>query len=154
MDGRPRLVVVDVPGDPKKRRLIDRLARYVASEGHPFEQVIMERESPEGPFSFLTFAFAQRDNFKVWRTQTFRLCEGGRWLSTRCGPERSASVGQETVEKVLVSHTSQKTGAKTITITITIVITSISIATITIITILAVAITMPSIFILCGSVRI
>eukprot|EP00913_Durusdinium_trenchii_P013058 g12258.t1 len=25
------------------------------------------------------FAFTQRDNFKVWRTQTFRIYEGGRW---------------------------------------------------------------------------
>ncbi|CAJ1333993.1 unnamed protein product [Effrenium voratum] len=91
-DGNSRLIVVEVP-DAKKRRIIDRLARYVAQEGFNFEQLIMQRESPEGMFDFLfhhdspdnlyyrwrMFAFTQRDNFKVWRTQTFRICEGGRW---------------------------------------------------------------------------
>lgn len=88
-----RHVVVEPPADPRKRRIIDRLAKYVAQEGHPFEQIVMERESPEGTFAFLfkhgsgdnvyyrwrTFAFAQGDNFKVWRTETFRICEGGAW---------------------------------------------------------------------------
>lgn len=92
-DGKSRVVVVEIPADAKKRRTIDRLARYVSQEGFSFEKLIMQRESPEGMFDFLfyhdspeniyyrwrTFAFAQRDNFKVWRTQTFRVYEGGRW---------------------------------------------------------------------------
>eukprot|EP00933_Yihiella_yeosuensis_P015578 TRINITY_DN13549_c0_g3_i1.p1 TRINITY_DN13549_c0_g3~~TRINITY_DN13549_c0_g3_i1.p1 ORF type:complete len:1097 (-),score=293.80 TRINITY_DN13549_c0_g3_i1:124-3414(-) len=88
-----RHVIVQIPSDEKRRRTIDLLARCVAQEGHAFEQIIMERESPEGMFDFLhqpdtpdnvyyrwrTFAFAQRDNAKVWRTETFRMYEGGRW---------------------------------------------------------------------------
>lgn len=88
-----RRVVVQPPDDARKRRIIDRLAKYVAQEGHPFEQVIMERESPDGDFAFLfehdspdnmyyrwrTFAFCQGDNFQSWRTETFRICDGGAW---------------------------------------------------------------------------
>lgn len=88
-----RHVVVEPPIDKLKRRIIDRLAKYVAQEGHPFEQIVMERESPEGMFNFLfqhdspaniyyrwrTFAFAQGDNFKLWRTETFRICDEGAW---------------------------------------------------------------------------
>lgn len=90
---KSRVVIVEIPADAKKRRTIDRLARYVAQEGFNFEKLIMQRESPEGIFDFLfhhdspeniyyrwrMFAFTQRDNFKVWRTQTFRIYEGGRW---------------------------------------------------------------------------
>eukprot|EP00434_Breviolum_minutum_P037658 symbB.v1.2.033400.t2/scaffold4144.1/size43914/2 len=92
-DGKSRVVIVEIPADTKKRRTIDRLARYVSQEGYQFEKLIMQRESPEGMFDFLfhhdspeniyyrwrMFAFTQRDNFKVWRTQTFRIYEGGRW---------------------------------------------------------------------------
>lgn len=88
-----RHLIVEPPEDKRRRRVIDRLAKYVAQEGHPFEQIVMERESPDGTFKFLfqhdskeniyyrwrTFAFAQGDNFKVWRTETFRICEGGAW---------------------------------------------------------------------------
>eukprot|EP00927_Polykrikos_kofoidii_P045087 TRINITY_DN3894_c0_g1_i1.p1 TRINITY_DN3894_c0_g1~~TRINITY_DN3894_c0_g1_i1.p1 ORF type:complete len:1165 (+),score=247.60 TRINITY_DN3894_c0_g1_i1:210-3704(+) len=87
-----RHILVTPPADTRKRRMIDTLARYVSQEGHPFEQAIMERESPDGNFGFLfqhgtpeniyyrwrTFAFAQGD-VKAWRTSTFRLCEGGAW---------------------------------------------------------------------------
>jgi len=90
-----RHVVIDPPIDKRKRRIIDRLAKYVAQEGHAFEQIVMEREkeSREGIFAFLfqhdsadnlyyrwrTFAFAQGDNFKSWRSETFRICENGAW---------------------------------------------------------------------------
>ncbi|CAK0789095.1 unnamed protein product [Prorocentrum cordatum] len=87
-DGRH--VVVEPPPDQRRRRIIDRLAKYVAQEGHAFEQLVMERESPDGNLAFLfqqgskenvyyrwrAFAFAQGDNFKIWRTETFRVCEG------------------------------------------------------------------------------
>lgn len=89
-----RRMVVEPPIDRRKRRIIDQLAKYVSQEGHPFEQLIMERESPDGDFSFLfkhdspdniyyrwrTFAFAQGDNFRAWRTASFRICDvGGQW---------------------------------------------------------------------------
>lgn len=88
-----RCINVVTPEDKQKRRVIDRLAKYVSQEGHPFEQIIMERESPDGMFSFLfqhdtpdniyyrwrTFAFAQGDNFKSWRTATTRICDVGTW---------------------------------------------------------------------------
>ena len=35
---------VEVPKDKKVKRIIDRLGRYVARDGFPFEQLIMERE--------------------------------------------------------------------------------------------------------------
>jgi len=99
-----RHVLVEPPVDKRKRRIIDRLAKYVAQEGHPFEQIVMERESPDGlgtssMFAFLfrhdspdniyyrwrTFAFAQGDNFKVWRSEAFRMCEGGAlWRPPLC----------------------------------------------------------------------
>jgi len=58
--------------------------------------IIMEREPPDGNhemFSYLfhhdspdnryyrwrVFAFAQGDNFRAWRTQSFRLCDDGPW---------------------------------------------------------------------------
>jgi len=88
-----RHIVVQTPHDGRKRRIIDALAKYVSQEGHHFEQIVMERESPDGDFGFLfkhdslenvyyrwrTFAFTQGDNFKIWRTSTFRLHEGGKW---------------------------------------------------------------------------
>lgn len=90
-DGRH--VVVEPPADEKRRRIIDRLAKYVAQEGQALEQIIMERETPEGNLGFLfnpgskenvyyrwrAFAFAQGDNFKIWREETFRVFEGGAW---------------------------------------------------------------------------
>merc|ERR1719387_866152 len=97
-----RLVTVEPPEDKKQKRIIDRLARYVAQEGHPFEQLVMERESPEGTFAFLfqhdspeniyyrwrTFAFAQGDNFKQWRDEPFRLCtKGALWKPPPCDYE-------------------------------------------------------------------
>jgi len=91
-----KTIVVEPPVYKLKRKLIDRLAKYVAQEGHPFEQIIMERESQEGAngnFGFLfkhdtpdnvyyrwrTFAFAQGDNFKRWHAEPFRITEGGPW---------------------------------------------------------------------------
>jgi len=88
-----RQIFVEPPFDKRKRRIIDRLAKYVAQEGHPFEQIVMERELQDGAFAFLfqhdsldniyyrwrTFAFAQGDNFKVWRSEMFQMSEGGAW---------------------------------------------------------------------------
>jgi len=88
-----RQVFVEPPVDKLKRRIIDRLAKYVAQEGHPFEQIVMERETQGGMFAFLfqpgspdniyyrwrTYAFAQGDNFRVWRSELFQICEGGAW---------------------------------------------------------------------------
>mmetsp|Transcript_74635 Transcript_74635/g.131959 ORF Transcript_74635/g.131959 Transcript_74635/m.131959 type:complete len:751 (+) Transcript_74635:209-2461(+) len=97
LDGAPkdvRRVIVEPPADRRKRRIIDQLAKYVSQEGHPFEQLIMEREAPDGDFAFLfkhdspdniyyrwrTFAFAQGDNWRAWRTASFRICDvGGSW---------------------------------------------------------------------------
>merc|ERR1719277_1413322 len=96
---------VDPPTDRRRRKIIDRLAQYVAQEGHPFEQLIMERETPDGPFGFLfqhdspenvyyrwrTFAFAQGDNFKNWRTEVFQICDGGKyWKPPPCEAVLSA----------------------------------------------------------------
>eukprot|EP00971_Amphidinium_carterae_P323348 6426046-Amphidinium_carterae.1 len=53
----------------------------------------MEREAPEGSFSFLfqhdspdnvyyrwrAYSFAQGDNFQHWRTETFRVSDTGMW---------------------------------------------------------------------------
>lgn len=94
-----KTVRVKVPSDEKVRKIIERLARYVAQEGHPFEQLVMEREAPEGPFSFLyrhdsddnlyyrwrTFAFAQRENHKRWSMDPFQMCiDGAWWFPPRC----------------------------------------------------------------------
>lgn len=97
-----RQVFVEPPVDKRKRRIIDRLAKYVAQEGHPFEQLVMARESPDGTFAFLfqhdspdniyyrwrTFAFAQGDNFKVWRSDAFQMAQdGGWWRPPECEVE-------------------------------------------------------------------
>eukprot|EP01071_Lankesteria_metandrocarpae_P006538 Lankesteria_metandrocarpae@DN4392_c0_g1_i1.p1 len=84
-------IMVNVPSDPKLKALIDKLATYIAEDGHPFEQQIMERETDNERFNFLfdfnsedhryyrwrVFASAQGDTPKSWRLEPFQVFAGG-----------------------------------------------------------------------------
>ncbi|KEP61560.1 UNVERIFIED_CONTAM: RNA recognition motif-containing protein [Hammondia hammondi] len=122
------IVEVVVPKDKRKRVLIDLLAKYVAEEGHPFEQQIMEkspRGAEDGKFDFLydhdspdniyyrwrVFAFSQGDTLRSWRTEPFHIFLGGRkWKppSEKFFQERS----RHKVEKKDDSHSAAKGGER------------------------------------------
>eukprot|EP00916_Digyalum_oweni_P014356 GHVL01023585.1.p1 GENE.GHVL01023585.1~~GHVL01023585.1.p1 ORF type:complete len:1053 (+),score=208.92 GHVL01023585.1:244-3402(+) len=92
-------LIVKVPNDPRIRRLIDRISKYVALEGHQFEQIIMEKEILNGMYAFLfhqaspdhiyyrwrTFAYSQGDSVTAWRTEPFQIFIGGpMWVPPPC----------------------------------------------------------------------
>eukprot|EP00922_Rhytidocystis_sp_ex-Travisia-forbesii_P025381 GHVS01037260.1.p1 GENE.GHVS01037260.1~~GHVS01037260.1.p1 ORF type:complete len:825 (-),score=208.96 GHVS01037260.1:293-2767(-) len=86
-----KVIHVPVPTDKRKKMLIDLISNYIAEEGHQFEQLIMEKEPKGGPFSFLydhdspdniyyrwrVYAFGQGDTLKSWRTEPYRIYNGG-----------------------------------------------------------------------------
>jgi len=88
-------VVVAIPSDGERRRLIDIVATYVAEDGEVFEQELMRREGTSERFRFLydrdsseftyytwrVFAFAQGDSATSWRTDPFVMrVQGPRWI--------------------------------------------------------------------------
>jgi len=93
---------VEVVKDGLVKLTIDRLARYVAQQGHLFEQVIMEREKENERYKFLfeedslekryyrwrVFAFSQGDTMKSWREKRFRIYEKGPWWYPPKVPEK------------------------------------------------------------------
>ncbi|OEH77725.1 RRM domain-containing protein [Cyclospora cayetanensis] len=87
------LVEVQVPKDRKLKMVIDLLAKYVAEEGHVFEQQVMEKFPPEsGRLNFIyekdspdsiyyrwrVYAFGQGDTLRAWRLEPFFIYSGGR----------------------------------------------------------------------------
>ena len=82
---------IQFPTDRTLRRLIDRLAVYVARLGHIFEKCIMEKERNNPRFSFLfdvkssehlyyrwkTYSLAQRDSVSTWRSTPFQMMISG-----------------------------------------------------------------------------
>merc|ERR1719337_121507 len=52
-----RFLSIQPPADQRKRRIIDQMAKYVSQEGHQFEMIIMERETPDGNHEDFAFLF-------------------------------------------------------------------------------------------------
>ena len=88
-------VAVHVPADKDLRRLIDKMAEYVAREGHEFERAIIDRERDNPDFDFLwepqsrdgiyykwrVYAYCQSDTTAEWRPSPFKMFIGGvTWL--------------------------------------------------------------------------
>ena len=88
-------VAVHFPGDKDLRRLIDKMAEYVAKEGHEFERAIIDRERDNPDFDFLwepqsrdgiyykwrVYAYCQSDTAVEWRRSPFKMFIGGvTWL--------------------------------------------------------------------------
>ncbi|CDJ35599.1 RRM domain-containing protein, putative [Eimeria mitis] len=123
------LVEVQVPKDRKVKMMIDLLAKYVAEEGHVFEQQVMEKFPPEsGRLSFLyekdspdniyyrwrVYAFGQGDTLKAWRLEPFYIYSGGRRARKKAeaaeerslraaarGGERLSAADREELEELL-----------------------------------------------------
>ncbi|KAF8819425.1 Rna recognition motif-containing protein, partial [Cardiosporidium cionae] len=86
-----KVVEVPVPTNRRVKMTIDILSKYVADEGHPLEQLIMEKELKNSKFSFLfksgspeniyyrwrVFAYTQGDTLKSWRLEAFQIYNGG-----------------------------------------------------------------------------
>lgn len=87
----PYPVQVVTPSNKSTRFLIDHLASYVSRLCHPFEKLIMSRESSNLRYSFLfdsstpehmyyrwrTYSLAQGDSLHTWRHVPFQMMVGG-----------------------------------------------------------------------------
>mmetsp|Transcript_45673 Transcript_45673/g.114940 ORF Transcript_45673/g.114940 Transcript_45673/m.114940 type:complete len:661 (-) Transcript_45673:198-2180(-) len=60
-------VLVSIPEDPERARLISKLADYIVREGAQFEQMIMQREKDNPKFSFLFQVGSSENNFYRWK---------------------------------------------------------------------------------------
>eukprot|EP00611_Tribonema_gayanum_P017989 TRINITY_DN3099_c4_g1_i4.p1 TRINITY_DN3099_c4_g1~~TRINITY_DN3099_c4_g1_i4.p1 ORF type:complete len:825 (+),score=378.43 TRINITY_DN3099_c4_g1_i4:177-2651(+) len=94
-------VVVVLPRDEGRRYLIDRTARYVAKDGAALEDRLIQRESSNPDFDFLTnytseegtyyrwraYAFAMGDRERRWRQRPFQMVVGGAFWIPPAEPE-------------------------------------------------------------------
>ena len=67
-------VHIEVPAEDSTRAVIDRLALFVAEEGHAFERVVMEREQNNPHYRFM-FDASSADNL-YYRWKVVSLCSG------------------------------------------------------------------------------
>ncbi|CAE8711970.1 unnamed protein product, partial [Polarella glacialis] len=98
-----KTMVVVFPEDKVLKKLIDKTAEFVASEGWDFEKLLLEREKDNPRFAFLSvekenledpihvyyrwrvFSFAQGDNEVFWRTEPYQVYENGPlWQAPSC----------------------------------------------------------------------
>jgi len=101
---------VKPPSDPKVKRLIDRLARYVAICGHIFEKAVMTKEIKNPRFFFLyqahspahiyyrwrVYALSQGDTELKWRTEPFQMLLGGPyWMPPKLEDMQAATAPAE-----------------------------------------------------------
>lgn len=98
-------VVVTIPANKETKRIVDRLAKYVASDGLQFENEIRARETRNASYRFLfetnspealyyrwrVYAFAMGDTEHSWRVQPFQMtAQGSVWVPPYV-PPRSRS---------------------------------------------------------------
>jgi len=60
-------IQVTIPSDGHARHLIDRLATFVARDGHAFESMVMERERHNEDFAFLYDSRSAEHRYYRWR---------------------------------------------------------------------------------------
>mmetsp|Transcript_21795 Transcript_21795/g.30733 ORF Transcript_21795/g.30733 Transcript_21795/m.30733 type:complete len:550 (-) Transcript_21795:229-1878(-) len=113
---------VVAPKDPKRLKMITTVASFVARDGSIFEKVLLERESNNPEYFFLTleksnesellrkehifyrwrvFAFCQGDGFGAWRTDPFVMIQpnGRFWIPPSLDREAARQEEQAELER-------------------------------------------------------
>ncbi|CAN0412650.1 unnamed protein product, partial [Ectocarpus fasciculatus] len=79
---RPSSPLRQIPAEKERRYMVDRTARYVAKDGQPFEQRLLDREAGNPDFAFL-FEYESKEG-QYYRWKVFSLVMGDRedrWVS-------------------------------------------------------------------------
>jgi len=84
-------IQVVAPTDPKRLKMITTVASFIAKDGSIFEKVLLERESNNPKYSFLTFEMSNesevlRNEHIFYRWRVFAFCQGDGFGSWRTEP--------------------------------------------------------------------
>ncbi|UKK02916.2 hypothetical protein MACK_003014 [Theileria orientalis] len=86
------LFQVFLPLPNHKRKIIDLMSKYVAEAGQKFEQMIMEKEAPNGLFSFLYEKYTPDSVYYRWRV--YSLMQGDTMYSWNNMPFKITNMGK------------------------------------------------------------
>ncbi|CAN0458976.1 unnamed protein product, partial [Hapterophycus canaliculatus] len=56
-----------IPAEKERRYMVDRTARYVAKDGQPFEQRLLDREAGNPDFAFLFEYESKEGQYYRWK---------------------------------------------------------------------------------------